>query len=194
MALNNVPLSGQSLNVTRVPINQNFSTINAAFLVDHVEYNTTGQGKHNKVTFPVQTSQPAFAAGEDGLYNYPLAGVNELYINKQAFAGVQQIPMTASLLSSQSPVLGNGGWTYLPSGYYQTFGSGTGTGLTTVTLTYPPPTTLSTVILTPFTATTSFSNVQVRLVNIVSRTQFRCFISVNGASGLAGFQFLAIGY
>lgn len=194
MALNNVPLSGQSLDVTRVPINQNFSVIGAAFIVDHVDYNTTGQGKHNRVTFPVQATQPTFAPGEEGLYNFPLAGVNELYVNKQAFAGVQQIPMTASLLSSQSPTLGNGGWTYLPSGYYQTFGSGTGSGLVTITLTYPPPTQLSTVMLTPFTSTTSYSNVKVRLVSILSRTQFRCFISVNGAAGSAGFQFLAIGY
>ena len=41
MALNNVPLSGQSLGVTRVPINQNFSVIDADFSVDHVAYNTT---------------------------------------------------------------------------------------------------------------------------------------------------------
>ena len=63
MALINVPLAGQSLGITRDPVNNNFSTINSAFLVDHVEYNTAGQGKHNKVTFPVQGGAPAFTAG-----------------------------------------------------------------------------------------------------------------------------------
>jgi len=190
----NIPQATDALSQSQIDIQNNFGALSTFLNVNHVDFASSDQGKHKWVTFPVQGSTPSFAAGEVGLYNMALTGVNELFINKQAQAGVQQIPLTASLLSSATPALGNGGWTYFPSGYYQTFGSGTGSGLTTVTLTYPPPNSLSTVILTPFSATTSYSNVEVRLVNIVSRTQFRCFISVNGVAASASFQFLAIGY
>jgi len=129
MALNNVPLAGQSLAVTRNPINANFATINAAFLVDHVEYNTAGQGKHNKVTFPVQAATPAFAATEDGLYNkipaapFPLTLIPEMFAHKQNFAGAVEVPMTASILSTSNPVVFSSGWTYLPSGIILKWGA-----------------------------------------------------------------------
>ena len=118
MALNNVPLAGQSLGVTRNPINQNFNTINAAFLVDHVEYATGGQGKHNKVTFPVQAPAPAFLPGEEGLYNflYPTTAKNELFVHKQNQAGTVDIPFTASAMSNVLQANCVNGWTYLPSG------------------------------------------------------------------------------
>lgn len=74
MALNDVPLSGQTLGVTQPLIRNNFSTINAAFAVDHVAYVFPGtggnQGKHNKVTFPVQGSAPTFSGSDFGIYNF----------------------------------------------------------------------------------------------------------------------------
>lgn len=194
MALNNVPLTGQSLNVTKVPINQNFSVIDTAFSVDHVSYNTTGQGKHNKVSFPLQAVAPVFLAGEEGLYNVALGGVSELYVHKQSAAGTKEIPMTASTLSTSTPGSAVGGWTWLPSGYYETWGSGNGNGLTTVTLTTPPPNIMSNVIVCPFANATVFVNLQIRLVNIISRSQFRVFVSVNGVAASGGFSFRVIGY
>lgn len=118
MALNNVPQSGQTLNDTRNPIRTNFSVINAAFLVDHVEYNLANQGFHNKVTMPVQVAAPAFAAGINGIYNLNNATTtkNELYVHKQQDAGTADIPFTASTLSSSTPGSAASGWTYLPSG------------------------------------------------------------------------------
>jgi len=84
MALNNIPLAGQSLGTTRAPINQNFSVIDAAFQIDHVDYNIAGQGKHNKVTFPVQGSAPAFTVGDIGLFNLAVGGTNELNITNSS--------------------------------------------------------------------------------------------------------------
>ena len=55
MALNDVPLAGQSLNASRNLIESNFLTINTAFKQDHGEYSLPNQGKHNTVTFPLQT-------------------------------------------------------------------------------------------------------------------------------------------
>src|SRR5690242_15107106 len=98
MALNNVPLPGQNLLVTRNPINQNFSVLDTTFAVDHVTYNLSGGGKHNKVTFPVQNPAPTFTGGDLGLYAFlnPGTGKNELYIHKVTGATTAEIPMTAS--------------------------------------------------------------------------------------------------
>lgn len=118
MALNVVPNAGQSLAVTRDPIRNNFGTINAAFLVDHVEYNIANQGQHNKVTMPVQGGAPVFAAGSNGLYNLNNVTTtkNELYVHKQTQAGTADIPFTASAMSNLAFAACDDGWTYLPSG------------------------------------------------------------------------------
>jgi hypothetical protein len=125
MALNNVPLAGQSLGVTRNPINTNFNTINADFLVDHVEYVTGGAGKHNKVTFPVQAAAPGFLGGEEGLYNllYATTTKNELFVHKQINAGTTDIPFTASKMSNNTFPASENGWSYLPSGLLVKWGS-----------------------------------------------------------------------
>lgn len=129
MALNNVPNPGQTLVVTRNPINQNFSTINAAFLVDHVEYNLSGQGKHNKVTFPNQLAAPTFTNPEIGLYNFvsPVTTINELFIRNSS--GVTT-PITASAQTAN-------GWSYLPSGLLIKWGSAAVTRNTLSTVTFP---------------------------------------------------------
>src|ERR1700750_377068 len=197
MALNDVPLPGQNLLVTRNPINQNFSVLDTTFSIDHVAYNTSGQGKHNKVTLPVQSPAPAFTGGDLGLYSFlnTTTNKNELYVHKITGAATVDIPLTASTLSATAaPGSGTGGWTYLPSGMFMTFGSGNGNGLTTVTLSFPPPTQILNVQLTPQSAGTSYVNLQVRMIDILSRTQFRIFVSVNGAAAAGGFSFSVIGY
>jgi len=108
-----VPLSGQTLGQTRVPIRTNFTVISDAFQVDHVAYNASGQGKHKWVTFPVQTQATAQAAliyPDIGLYSalYATTGINELFFRNSGNV-VPDVPMTARLYA------GNG-WTYLPSG------------------------------------------------------------------------------
>lgn len=108
MSLNNVPQSGQTLGQTRVPINQNFSVIDTAFTVDHVSYNTAGQGKHNKVTFPLNPGA-VFAANEIGLFNQNAVPTNRPDV------------WMARGVAAAFPITGydNGGsvaWSYLPSG------------------------------------------------------------------------------
>ena len=112
MALINVPLASQSLGQTNASIRGNFSVIGAAFIVDHVDYNTSGQGKHNQVTFPVQGAQPTFLTGEEGLY-----------VHKQLVAGTVDIPFTASKMSNYAFASCNSGWSYLPSGLLIKWGS-----------------------------------------------------------------------
>lgn len=101
MALFLVPQIGQNLENTQTPILQNFTNINADFLVDHVEFNSGGDsGKHKKITFPVlyttiaPVSLPAFGANEQGLFaaiSDPATatgtGVNEIFVFKNPSFG-----------------------------------------------------------------------------------------------------------
>lgn len=100
--LNDVPQSAQTLGTTQPLIRTNFSTIDTAFSVDHVSYNLGGQGKHNKVTFPVQGSAPSFLAGEFGLYNF---GGALVVANSAGALG----NLTGGLITAT-------GWSYWPTG------------------------------------------------------------------------------
>ena len=185
MALNNVPLSGQTLNTTRIPINSNFSTINAAFLVDHVEYATPGAGKHNKVTFPVQGSAPAFSSTDNGFYEFPYNNLTntipELFIHKQTSAAPVDIPFTSSIMS-QDAATGNdtSGFTYLPSGILWRWQQNIPVnGLTTITLSTNKPAfnAIFSVQVTPDDNSSGSVNKTVRFVDILNNTQFRLYSS-----------------
>lgn len=112
MALSLVPQSTDTLASTQQPILQNFTTINAAFLVDHVEYALANQGKHNQITFPIHTgtipANGAPDANEIYLVNQNAAPTNIPDIWMQRGAGTP-FPITGSEESSP-------GWSYLPSG------------------------------------------------------------------------------
>lgn len=126
MALNNVPLSGQTLSVTRVPINQNFSVIDTAFSEDHVDYNIAGQGQHNKVSFPTQNPVPAPQAGICQLYSQISAITNqpELVFTHQAGSTA---PNPAKIVEFTSAGWANPGWTRLPSGILLKWNEGVAT-------------------------------------------------------------------
>jgi hypothetical protein len=190
MALINVPLTGQNLGNTRVPINTNFATINTAFAIDHVAFATSGEGWHNKVTLPVQGGVPTFASGQDGIYNFANAttGSNELYahIQKAGGSATADIPFTASSISQNSGITnGSTGWTYLPSGIlmrwdYFTYSTNTGN----ITYTYPtgadyPPAfnNLFSVQITPTSVAGGDQNFSVRLISILNSTQFSVYFS-----------------
>lgn len=115
MALISVPLAGQTLASSRPDINSNFSVIDTAFAVDHVDYNLTNQGKHNKVSFPTQAIMPAPAAGIVQLYSQvsAITGEPELVFAHQAGSTA---PTAAQIVEFTSAGWANPGWTRLPSG------------------------------------------------------------------------------
>lgn len=130
--LNNVPLPGQSLVATRDLINQNWTTIDTAFQVDHVEYTSANpvQGKHNKVSFPLQSAVPGVVATEAMLYNHldTFSSLNQLFVRRPN--GGSDIPMTAAALTIP-------GWSYLPSGLILQWGQSTITSNITTPIPLP---------------------------------------------------------
>ena len=131
MALVNVPLAGQNLLQTRDSIAGNFSTIDTAFLVDHVDYAVSGQGKHEKVTL-VTNSGATFLVTEMGLFNNTSIPTGNPEIFVQRGTGTPY-PMTGYVLGGTNP--GNG-WTYLPSGLLMAWGRSTTGAGNNVTITY----------------------------------------------------------
>jgi hypothetical protein len=207
--LNNVPQSSQSLGQTQALIQQNFSTIDTAFSVNHVQYNdgSGDQGKHKWITFPLlSVPAPIFGAGEVGLYDQiPLApnvltGQPELFLRKSSFAGAVTFPMTASILSTSTPVALSSGWTYLPSGLILKWAANVScTGSQTVSFptgaNIPVFNTCITVIPQIAQGGGSDTNTAVRLT-AVGATNFTVYVSPRTTTGTAtsNITYFAIGY
>lgn len=128
MALNLIPQPGQTLLATRNPILQNWVTINAGFLQDHVEFGIAGAGKHKTLHLVNQTNAPAApvtVAGEVGLYSapgYPNNGAPALYFKTEnSGAAVDGIDFTTSTNATR-------GWCRLPCGILLKWGSKSVTG------------------------------------------------------------------
>lgn len=125
MAYNPVPANGASIPATDGPqILANFQSIQAAFDVNHEDFNAPDAGKHKFITFPVQTAAPVIAAGDIGLFNLnsSLTTQNELFITNSVGT---TFPLTASDPATT-------GWAYLPSGLLMKWGVNAGNGDTVI--------------------------------------------------------------
>lgn len=106
----NVPLANQRISATQQPIQDNFIAIKTLIDVNHGTFGSATEGKHEKVTFPVQSPQPVFAGGDIGIYSFlnPSTAANELYVRRTSDP-VTGIPFTAASKNTA-------GYTFLPSG------------------------------------------------------------------------------
>jgi hypothetical protein len=200
MALNNVPLAGQTLGITRVPINQNFSVIDTAFQVDHADYNTINQGMHNRTSFPTQNPVPAPQAGIVQLYSQLSTITNqpELVFTHQAGSTA---PTAAQIVEFTSAGWTNPGWTRLPSGIMMKWRSGIGfggSGSVTINInatspTSPPFATFLTILITPIDTSASYNNViGLTTISFPNFTVSK-FGGPNPGSSVT-FSYLVIGY
>jgi len=205
MALNiNIPQANQTLSITQPLILNNFNAINTAFAVDHVNFNDAGQGKHNKITFPVQVLPIVIAVGDLALYSLYNATTtkNELNVYKANNAVYVNVPFTASILSNSAPIQNGAGWSYLPSGLIIQWGKVSAgiNGNLAISTTFNFPITFPTQALNIQISQDSHTFVERQIFNAVqidSQTQFtiRTFRS-DGFVGptTAGYYYFAIGY
>jgi hypothetical protein len=209
MALTLFPVAGQSLVTTRDPIRNNFSVINTAFSVDHVEYNagSGNQGMHAKITFPVQSAAPVYAATNNGFFSLvPVAGAlttkQEVYIHKQNAIAAADIPMTASVLSTTAaPTTASTGWSYLPSGMIMKWGTKNMSLSGAETLAFPTGSDIPVftecvnVIAVPFDTTAGDINFAVRVTGM-SNTGFSVYGSqrTTTTAALGRMIYIALGY
>ena len=204
MALNNVPVSGQNLNNTRDQINQNFALTDAGFSFNHVALGTTGAGKHNLVTMPVQGSDPAISGAQEGaLYTKTVSGQPNLFYENLNNGAVTNI--STAIITPVPPILGTTGEMVLPSGIKMKWGRGItgGTSLGILTFNFAPPLTNFTTIYTAYavaatTITPSGDERQVvARVNAYSNSSMSVSTLRIGAAGgqlfNANFTWFAIG-
>lgn len=127
MALNtNIPQPTQTLGQTWNAINQNFNNIEAAFIVNHVDYvdGTGNQGKHILVTMPVNAAPTPTLAGEMSLYTQLVGMVPQLFLQPQT--GGTPVNISSVTYQNALPwVFGNQGSTQLPSGVILKWGNAT---------------------------------------------------------------------
>lgn len=206
MPLIDVPLATQTLAVTQPLIRGNFTTINTAFNVNHVDFSLSDAGKHKWVTFPFQSSAPSgtFLMGEYGLYNASSATGHNLFAHIQTNAGPKEIPFTESTLQLTTPTSGQGGWTKLPSGMILIMGSGNGNGYTTITITNPAISQILMVVVSPFNNSNTDANRSVALAGIgtaalpvgLGVNQFAVYCATRNSSGAAasGFSYWVLAY
>lgn len=121
MSLSYIPNPLQSLVQTRDPIRNNFITIDTSFDIDHISYNTAGQGKHNKITMPTISADPTpgYATTEVGFFNKvnALTTRNEIYAVQ---ANNLSYPITAwNEISAPGYTKG---YSYLPTGFIMKWG------------------------------------------------------------------------
>jgi hypothetical protein len=124
MALNNVPLAGQSLLASRDQIANNFTSIDTGFSVNHTAFGA-GAGKHEFLTIPAGAAH-ATLANEVALYSKLVGGNPELFFRRNN-SGTE-----IAFTESSNPLTTNPGWCRLPCGllmYYgvsvATYGNGT---------------------------------------------------------------------
>lgn len=179
---------------TDVPANSellmlnNFTAINSFVNVNHGPFNSTNEGKHKFVSLVPQSVYPTILVTETGLFNktYTTTSAPETYIHRQSAVGPATTPMSASILSTDAPINGMDGWTFLPSGILCRWQSISGNGLTTITVTGTPAfTNIFSVFLVPVDPSTTDSNTAVRFVDILSATQFRVYFSSRTSVGAA---------
>lgn len=106
----NIPQSTDLISVSQDDLLQNYQAIDAAWNINHVDFNLASQGKHKFVEMPVQGADPAGAAGEFTLFSKTnVAGNNEVFYKRNAEANSYQ-------LSGPNPNRAAKGSTFLPGG------------------------------------------------------------------------------
>lgn len=126
--LNDLPLTGQTLLVTRDPIRNNFSIIDTAFSVNHVQYQdgAGNQGKHAFVQMPSAVPTIATSATEVGLYANAdaITGKIAFFFQKQSLAANSGYSFTEYENTLGATDLPSQGWTRLPAGIIVKWGTG----------------------------------------------------------------------
>lgn len=191
---NNIPQATDAINNSQPQILANFAAIKTLIDINHGTFGAADEGKHKFVTLPVQAAAPVPAAGDGCLYNKLFAGTgkNETHIHNQTQAGTANIPFSASVLSNIAPANNMQGWTYLPSGIQIRWESTTvafnGLYTHTVIPAFQPFAFIFAVIPTPSSLNPATAAVPVKLVDILSNTQFRLY-----SNGLTFADMLIIG-
>ncbi len=195
----NIPQPGDNPSQSQDQILQNFQTLNTAFSVNHVAFNNADQGKHNKISIPVNGGAAStFLVTEMGMQNRSAAPTSrpDIWLSRGTDAAY---PMTGYQNGGTTV---NNGWTYLPSGLKMAWGVSTCVNAAVLTVVYAAQ-------LTNFPGFTTFwscpqttrirvappaqSGAFVMVQDNFSATQFSAFSSDPASTGNVEFAWTVIG-
>ncbi len=136
-----IPLSTQTLGQTRQSVVNNFAILRSTLATDHIDVNSSGNGKHKWARFPAQSSGiPATAANElmlvtktTNLYLRLNNSSNDIQL---AIGNITGSDLTRFGTNTNYTGSNNGGWSFLPGGLMLQYGkksSSNNPGTTTVT-------------------------------------------------------------
>lgn len=131
---NDTPLTGESKSYTQPLIRENFSSIETAWNVDHIEIDdATDYGKHNCITLPEQAAACSTGANEGVIYarEGAYSTATELCFRRES---------DGTIIEFTGGTLNEPGWTRLPSGLLIKWGISSATGYTLIT--FPVATTI----------------------------------------------------
>jgi hypothetical protein len=132
-----IPVSGDSLGGTRDRIRANFQEIASVIGLNHVAFNSTGEGKHKFLQMPEQASAPATAVDEAGFYckvgTTPAQANLFFRAEDSAGTGGKEYQLTRAIeayaasfgtnTTALSGANGFGGWTFLPGNLLLQYGN-----------------------------------------------------------------------
>lgn len=139
-----IPVSGDSLGGTRDRIRTNFEEIATVTAVNHVAFNSLGEGKHKFLQMPEQASAPTTAADEGGFYAKVGASPAQTNLFFRGESDGFEYQLTRAISASTTRFATNtayvanhtGGWTFLPGNLLLQYGARTTPG-TSGTITFP---------------------------------------------------------
>jgi len=150
MTYSNTPNTGDTLGSTRVPINTNFSLIQAGISQDHNALGTGAgvAGKHTVIHLAEQATEGQTTATESALYTKS-GGNGDIFARSPNHVDV--LPNGEYQLTSFSDAniasfgesilvgLNTSGWTFLPGGLLLQYGNEAFLAAVTHTITFPVP-------------------------------------------------------
>lgn len=192
-----IPTTGQSLGVTKVPVQSNLDALALTQNVDHIPMNdaSTFQGNHQFVRFPIAYTIPsALTANEWDIYTKISQGQTELWLRAPTSSNATTYPLTASNRNVANDALI--GVSYLPGGMYCMWGfkAQTTSGQSTVSFQQAGfPLACYTVQATPAYNPSILPNGTATVtVGIINKNSFSYEFFTNSGSYI-GFYWFAIG-
>ena len=191
MAYNeNIPQPTTNPSNDQPLILDNFKAISTVVNVNHINFDEPGKGKHKFLQMPEQSSAPATAVNELGVYSKQstLTAQAEMFIRRESNG--TEIEFTSFLGATN-------GWTRLASGILLKWGSGTGSGITVTN--FPTGATIP-VFVSVFNGLVSVEDTSpspntFTTLRSISTTAITVFNSKRTSSGAdsATFRYLVIG-
>ena len=183
MSYNNaIPQATDDPSASQPQILANFEEIATLIAVNHVAFNDSDQGKHAFLQMPEQSSAPATAANEGGLYTKEISSATQLFYREESSGN--ELQLTNALLGAAV------GYFEVPGGILVKWGNGSFASGATVTFDSTVP--FSTVYSVVAVRDALTASSQAIALGVGSRTATNFRVFYNGV-GPISILYIAIG-